>query len=85
MIKSPFPEFNLTLVRFNKPVEASNYIRPICLDQNQIYHRKSFSNFECFTTYWDFKKDQLLFARAFLVDVNECKKKKKGSSSIISV
>lgn len=65
--------FNLTLVRLNKPIEPSNYIRPICLDQNQTYHSKSFSKFECFTTYWDFKKDQILFARASLVDGSECK------------
>lgn len=72
MNSSTSDQLNLTIVRLNKPVNSSDYIRPVCLPEQDDDLRK-LSTADCYSTFWDIKKDRLLFARATVVDSSECK------------
>lgn len=72
MNSSAHDQLNLTIVRLAKPVNSSDYIRPVCLPEQQE-DLKKLSNADCYSTFWDIKKDRLLFARATIVDSSDCK------------
>ena len=63
----------LTLVRLEERINSSNYIRPVCLTQDDDFLKyDSIRNFNCYTLSWDTKNDQLNFIHAKIVHSDEC-------------
>jgi len=78
MNSSAVDQLNLSIVRLSKPVNTSDYVRPVCLPGQEENIFKALSTADCYSTFWDVKKDRLLFARAIIVDSSECKFLKSG-------
>ncbi|XP_074601208.1 atrial natriuretic peptide-converting enzyme isoform X2 [Brevipalpus obovatus] len=72
MNSSAVDQLNLSIVRLSKPVNTSDYVRPVCLPEQEESIFKTLTTADCYSTFWDIKKDRLLFARAVIVDSSEC-------------
>lgn len=64
----------LSLLKLDTPVNASNYVRPVCIHSNSISSTefRKLSSSDCFSTNWDIKKDRLEFIRSSIVDIKDC-------------
>ncbi len=65
------PKGRLTLVRLGEPVNASNYIRPVCLHKSDSAF-DTLNRANCVVMNWDLKSDRLQFINAKISHSDEC-------------